>query len=191
MPYLNAKDVAVIAIISAEWGVMNYTVLPIFFTIFNGIPFMCEMVALASLILVLCLTKKFGTVTITGVVVTLVTLALSPGSTYMLGFAAASFVFDVSTRLIGYRFILGNPKISAVGLAVSSMVAAAVAGAIIGVMFMPLSLLSLLGGVGVFAGLHVLGGLVGAILGFVLLRALMARKIITPATTEQVALGKS
>ena len=179
MPYFNARDIAVIAIISAEWGVMNYTVLPIFFTIFNGIPFMCEMVALTSLILVLCLTKKFGTATITGLVVTLVTLTLSPGSTYMLGFAAASLVFDVATRLIGYRSIIGNPKISAVGLGVSSMIAAAVAGLIIGVMFMPLSLISLLGGVGVFAGLHVLGGLVGATLGFVILRALVARKIIT------------
>jgi len=190
MTYFSTRNIAVIAIISALWGAMNDTILPIFFTIFNGIPFLCEMVALTSLILVLCLTKKFGAVTVTGLIVTLVTLAFYPSSTYMFGFVAASIVFDIATRLIGYRLILGSPKISAVGLVVSSMLAASVAGVIIGVMFMPLSLIALLGGVGTFAGLHVLGGLAGAVLGFVVLRALVARKIITP-TNEQAALGKN
>jgi hypothetical protein len=185
MPYFSAKDIAVIAIISALWGAMNDTVLPVFFTIFNGIPFLCEMVALTSLILVMCLTRKFGAVTITGLIVTLVTLAFYPSSTYMLGFVAASLVFDIATRLIGYRLILGNPKISAVGLVVSSMAASVAAGVIIGVMFMPLSLIALLGGVATFVGLHVLGGLAGATIGFFVLRALVARKIITPSS-EQV-----
>lgn len=48
MTYFSTRDIAAIAIISALWGAMNDTILPIFFTIFNGIPFLCEMVALTS-----------------------------------------------------------------------------------------------------------------------------------------------
>lgn len=187
MTYFNARDIAVIAIISALWGALNDTVLPVFFTIFNGIPFLCEMVALTSLILVMCLTRKFGAATVTGIIVTLVTMAFQPGSTYMLGFIAASVVFDVATKIIGYRLILGKPAISAVGLVVSAIAAAAVAGVTIGVLFMPLSLLSMLGGVGAFAGLHILGGLAGAILGFMALRALTIRKVIAKADEKNSA----
>ncbi len=61
------------------------------------------------------------------------------------------------------------------------------AGVIIGVLFMPLSLITLLGGVATFAGLHVLGGFVGAIIGYVLLQALIARKIITPTQKLDIA----
>ena len=189
MPYFNARNIAMIAIIAAVWGAMNSTILPIFFTIFNGIPFLCEMVALTSLILVLSLTRKFGAATATGLIVTLITLFFYPSSTYVLGFTAASIIFDIATRLVGYRRILGNPKISAVGLIASSLVSSMVAGVIIGVLFMPLSLITLLGGVVTFAGLHVLGGLAGAILGFALLRALKARNIIT-ATQYQGTSGK-
>lgn len=179
MPYFNARNIALIAIIAAVWGAMNSTILPIFFTIFNGIPFLCEMVALTSLILVLSLTRKFGAATATGLIVTLITLFLYPSSTYVLGFTAASIIFDIATRLVGYRHILDNPKISAVGLLASSLVSSMIAGVIIGVLFMPLSLITLLGGVVTFAGLHVLGGLAGSILGFALLRALKVRNIIT------------
>ncbi|MGD0204791.1 MAG: hypothetical protein ABSC20_12940 [Candidatus Bathyarchaeia archaeon] len=44
---------------------------------------------------------------------------------------------------------------------------------------MPLGLITLLGGLVTFAGLHVLGGLIGAIIGLSLLRGLKARNIIT------------
>jgi len=50
---------------------------------------------------------------------------------------------------------------------------------VIGVLFMPLGLITLLGGLVTFAGLHVLGGLIGAIIGLSLLRGLKARNIIT------------
>ena len=187
MPYFNARNIAMIAIIAAVWGAMNSTILPIFFTIFNGIPFLCEMVALTSLILVLSLTRKFGAATATGLIVTLITLFLYPSSTHVLGFTAASIIFDIATRLIGYRRILDNPKISAVGLTASSLLSSMVAGVIIALLFMPLNLITLLGGVATFTGLHVLGGLAGAILGFALLRALTARNIITAAQYQDTS----
>lgn len=189
MPYFNARDITVIAITAAVWGAMNDTILPIFFTIFNGIPFLCEMVALTSLILVLSLTRKFCTATATGLIVTLITLFVYPSSTYVIGFTAASIIFDISTRLVGYSLILDNPKIGAGGLIVSSLISSMIAGVVIGVLFMPLSLIILLGGIVTFAGLHVLGGLAGAILGFALLRTLKARNIIT-ATQYQDTSGK-
>ena len=65
-----------------------------------------------------------------------------------------------------------------------------VAGTVIGVLFMPLSLITLLGGLVTFAGLHVLGGLVGAIIGLSLLRDLKSRNIITE-TPCQDTLGKT
>lgn len=190
MPYFNVRDIAAIAMIAAVWGAMNSTVLPLFFTIFNGIPFLCEMVALTSLILVISLTRKFGAATVTGLIVVLLTLAFYPTSTYVIGFAAAGIVFDIATRLIGYHSIFDKPIISAVGLIASSLVASMTAGVIIGVLFMPLSLINILGGVIFFAGLHTLGGLVGGILGFSLVRALKARNVITIAT-YQGASGKT
>jgi hypothetical protein len=181
MPYFNVRDIAVITMIAAAWGAMNDTVLPIFFTIFNGIPFLCEMVALMALIVVTSLTRKFGAATFTGLIVVLLTLAIYPTSTYILGFAAASIVFDIATRLIGYRLLFGKSVISAIGIIVSSLLASMTAGIIIGFLFMPPALITMLGGVTIFAGLHVFGGFIGSIVGFLLVRALKARNVITTA----------
>ncbi len=190
MPYFSTRQIATIAIIAALWGAMNDTVLPIFFTIFNGIPFLCEMVALTGLILVIGLTRKFGAATITGFIMVLITLIFYPSSTYILGFLAASVVFDIATRLVGYRLIIRvKSKIGAAGLIASSLFSSMVAGVVIGVLFMPLGLITLLGGLVGFAGLHVLGGLMGAIIGLSLLRGLKARNIITD-TQPQGTSGK-
>jgi hypothetical protein len=126
------------------------------------------------------LTRKFGAATATGLIMVLITLIVYPSSTYILGFMAASVVFDIATRLVGYRLIIRvKSKIGAAGLIVSSLVSSMVAGMVIGVLFMPLGLITLLGGLVTFAGLHVLGGLIGAIIGLSLLRGLKARNIIT------------
>lgn len=181
MPYFNVRDIVAIAMAGAVWSVMNNTILPIFFTITSGLPFLCEMIAFTSLILVLWWTRKFGAITATGLIVTLITLVLRPDATHVLGFTTASIIFDLTTRLVGYRRILGNSKISAAALITLSLISSMVAGIIISAFFMPLFILNILGGAVIFTGLHVSGGLIGAILGFGLVRALEARKVI-PAT---------
>ena len=52
----------------------------------------------------------------------LITLIVYPSSTYIFGFLAASVVFDVATRLVGYRLIIRvKSKIGAAGLIASSL----------------------------------------------------------------------
>ena len=190
MPYFSTREIATIAIIAALWGAMNDTVLPIFFTIFNGIPFLCEMVALTALILVIGLTRKFGAATVTGIIMVLITLIVYPSSTYILGFMAASVVFDIATRLVGYRLIIRvKSKIGAAGLIASSLVS------------------SIGSRDGDRCPIHAAGShhplrrtrhlcratcfrrISGAIIGLTLLRGLKARKIITE-TQPQGASGK-
>jgi len=178
MTYFNVKDIVAIAMAGAVWSVVNNTILPIFFTITSGLPILCEMMAFASLILVLWWTRKFGAVTATGLIVTLITLSLRPDATHVLGFTAASIIFDVTTRLVGYNHILGNSKIGAAGLIGLSFLSSTVAGIVISSFFMPLVLLNIIGGAIVFTGLHASGGLIGAILGIGLVKTLEVRKVV-------------
>lgn len=164
MPYFNSRDVAAIAICSALWGVLNSTLSPIFFQVFH-LPFLCDLIGFASLILAVWWTRKFGTATAVGIIATVINFLFRPDAFFFLGFTVASLVFDVLTRLLGYRNCFERALTGTVSLVLISVFSAALAGSIIGLFFMPAPALTSWGGVLGWAALHAVGGVIGGIIG--------------------------
>ena len=179
MTYFTSRDIAAIALFAALWSVLSAYIAPIFWRA-THLPFLCDMLGVISLILVLWQVRKFGAVTLTGIIATIITLALNPYATHFFGFTAASIVFDVLARLIGYKSCLEKPVLSIISLLSVSTISTAVAGTIIGFIFMnPNFLATMFGGVAFFAVLHAAGGIIGGVVGLTLIRALSTR-ISTP-----------
>jgi hypothetical protein len=173
MTYFSTRDIVAIVICAALWTVLNSILAPVFWAA-THLPFLCDFLAFASLILVTWWTRKFGAVSLTGLLVTALTLAFRPGATQMIGFAVASITFDVLTRIVGYRNCLDKPLPTVIGLVSFSTICAGLAGLIIGSFFMTTKPL-----ITIFAGLHAVGGFIGGILGLVLIGALKTR-IVAP-----------
>jgi len=173
MAYFNSRDVAAIALCAALWGVLNSLLSPIFFQLFQ-LPFLCDMLGFSSLILVVWWTRKFGAATMVGSIATVVNFVLRPDAFFFLGFTAASFVFDVLTRIIGYRNCFERIALGFISLVLASIASAFVAGSIIGLFFTSGPALARWGVLG-WAALHAVGGLIGGLIGAPLVAALVAR----------------
>ena len=173
MPYFSTRDIVAIVICAALWAVLNSTLAPVFWAA-THLPFLCDFLAFTSLILVTWWTRRLGAASLTGLLVTALTLAFRPGATQMIGFAVASIAFDILTRTAGYRNCLDKPLPTVVGLVSFSTICAGLAGLITGSLFMnPKPLIT------IFAGLHATGGFIGGVIGLILIGALKTR-IITP-----------
>lgn len=139
-------------------------------------PFFCDMLGVISLTLALSWIRKFGAVTVTGITATIIMMMLNPNGTHFFGFTAASVIFDVLTRLIGYQNCLEKPIISVISLLFASVASTAVAGVVVGTFFMnPNFLVTMFGGVAFFSVLHVAGGVIGGTIGLMLTKALSTR----------------
>jgi len=183
MAYFNSRDIAAITLCADIWAVLNAVVSPVFFQL-TLLPFMCDLIGFASLILALWWTRKFGTATATGLIVTVLNFAFNPKATFFFGFTAASIVFDILAKLIGYKNCFDKPSITPLSLLVLSIVSAAVAGSIIGLFFMEPQILAARGGVIVWAGLHAVGGFIGGAIGSVVVGGLRARGIFPTKISE-------
>ena len=177
LPYFNCRDIAAISICAALWGVLNSFFAPLFFRA-TGLPFLCDLIGFTVLIVAVWWTRKFGAVTAIGLVATGISFVLNPGGLHFLGFAAASFVFDLLTRFIGYSNCFGKPILTILTLLPVSVVSAAFAGFTIGSFFMPSQALINLGGVLGWVGLHAAGGVIGGAIGVSLVSALNSRAIL-------------
>lgn len=135
MTYFGSREVAAIALFSALWGVLSSILAPIVFRIF-GLPILCDMIGFAILILAVWWVPKFGAAITVGVVATVVNFVFNPYGFHFLGFTAASVVFDVAARLIGYGRFFKKPLFTTVSMLSASVLSAAVAGLIIGTFFM-------------------------------------------------------
>ena len=174
MPYFTNKDIAAISIGAALWAILNILISPIFFQM-TRLPFLCDLLAFASLILVTWLTRKFGAASLTGIIATLLTLILRPAAFHMLGFVVASVVFDILTKAISYKICFNrNPFVGSSIVVTFSIFCAGIAGAIVGIFFMHFDVLT---GILIWAGLHAFGGLLGGLIGVIIVRALVLRKI--------------
>ena len=146
---------------------------PIFWQL-THMPILCDMLAFTALILAIWWARKFGAASLVGLIVTILTFSVNPAAFQMLGFLAASIFFDVMTRSLGYERLFRNLTWGGMVLAVISVLSAGLAGAIIGTYVMglgtPQATLT-------FAGLHGIGGLIGAIIGVVLVKALVVRRV--------------
>jgi hypothetical protein len=176
MTYFNSRDIAAIAICAALWGVLNTILSPVFFRMF-GLPFLCDLIGFSVLILAAWWIRKFGAITMIGLIATAINFALG-GNIFFLGFTAASIFFDLATRLIGYHNSFKTPAFTVVSMMIISIASAALAGYIIGTFFMAGPALAKSGGVIGWAGLHIVGGIIGGVIGTFLIMALNSRKIV-------------
>lgn len=176
MTYFSTRDVAAIAMCGALWGVLNALFAPAFFKA-TGMPFLCDLIGFAVLILGAWWIRKPGAITIVGVIATLINLGLGTGVQFI-GFLAASVFFDVVIAVVGYGRAFKKPAYTAVSMMIVAIASAAVAGVIIGTLFMVGSpLLAQWGGVAGWAGLHMIGGVIGGFIGTTLVLALKKRRI--------------
>jgi len=157
----------------ALWAILNALISPIFWQL-SHMPFLCDLLAFTSLTLVVWWTRKLGAATLTGVVVAALTLILNPAAFHIFAFMAASIIFDIATKGVGYHNCLDKVVVSMACVIFFSTLSAGLAGAIIGSIFMDIRTLT---GVLTFAGLHAVGGTLGGAIGFTVIRALAARRI--------------
>jgi len=174
LTHLNSRMVAAIAIFAALWGVLNSIFAPIVFRVL-GLPILCDMIGFAILTLTVWWTRKFGTATMVGLIATVVNFIFNPAGVHFLGFAAASMVFDITAKLIGYDRCFKKPLFVTVSMLPVSVLSAAAAGLIIGTFFMDTSALAEWGGVLGWAGLHAAGGVIGGLIGITLVTGLSTR----------------
>lgn len=151
------------------------TVSPTFFQIFH-LPFACDLIGFASLILAVWWTRKLGTATSVGFVALIINMLVRPTALHFFGFFAASVVFDILIFLSRYRR-LEHRLIGSAILFASSVFSATIAGLIIGSFFMQTSALIQWGGILGWAGLHAIGGVIGGGIGVTLTNALSIRHI--------------
>lgn len=182
MPYFNAKTLASIAICASLWGVLNTILSPVFFRMF-GLPFLCDLIGFAVLILAAWWIRKFGAITLIGLIATGINFAFGGGIQF-LGFTAASIFFDATSRTIGYSNSFKKPTFTFASMITISVLSAALAGYIIGILFMATPALAAWGGALGWAGLHAIGGVIGGVIGVSLIIALNNRKILPNDYTQ-------
>jgi len=169
--YLNTRHIAAIALCAAYWAILNNTLSPILFRL-TGMPFVCDLLAFTTLILVGWWTRKFGIMSLTGLLVTGLTFMLQPNAFQMIGFVVASIFFDIIIRAIGYSNSFDKLGSSTLILLSFSTICAFIAGLIIGSLFMVFpTAWHVLG----WGGLHAIGGFIGGIIGLILVNALRTR----------------
>ncbi len=177
MSYLSSKDISAIALFAALWGVLNWTVAPIFWRL-THLPILCDMLASSLLILTVWWTRRLGAATLMGLVATILNFILRPGAIHFLGFTAASVVFDVAAYIAGYNNLSRRGLGSALFVAIS-ILSTLIAGLIIGSLFMnPVFLAKRYGGVLFFALLHAAGGVIGGLLGAAIVAGVGVRGVI-------------
>ena len=174
--YFGTRDVAAIAICGALWGVLNLLFAPTFFRA-TGMPFLCDLIGFALLILGAWWIRKLGAITAVGIVATAISIPLG-GGVQFLGFTVAAVFFDLVVAGVGYQRAFKKSAGTIVSMILVAIASAAVAGTVIGAVFMiGVPLLSQWGGVAGWAGLHMIGGIIGGSIGIMLVLSLKKRGI--------------
>ena len=185
MAYFTSREIAEISICAALWGVLNSIFSPIFFSMF-GLPFLCDLIGFSVLTVAAVWIRKFGAITMVGLIATVINFMFNPGGVHFLAFTVASVVFDLLVKLFGYNIVFKKPIYVAASMLPISIFSAALAGYIIGTFFMSGPALTMWGGVLGWAGLHAVGGAIGGAIGVALVIALISRKVIVIADQQTV-----
>ncbi|MCS7125065.1 MAG: hypothetical protein NZ932_06620 [Candidatus Bathyarchaeota archaeon] len=156
--HFKPVDIAIIAVFSAIWAVLNLTVGPLGFTLFQ-LPIFCDFSVYFTLLLATWASGKIGTPSAVGITGAFIVLAMRPGSMQMIGFSASAFLFDIlmilckhEVRLKPYNFFVAS---------IATMASAYFAGVIIGTVFMGRALGWALTFWGVW---HLIGGVIGLVI---------------------------
>jgi hypothetical protein len=170
---LGTREVTAVAACAALWAVLNAFISPVFWQ-FTQMPFLCDMLAFAALTLVVWWTRRFGAASLTGVVFGVLSFILRPGAFFNSAFVVAAIAFDFLTRAVGYDRMLNKRLVGSTAAVLISVACAALAGLIIGALFMSFNTFP---AILAFAGLHAIGGLIGGIVGAGIITTLKARRI--------------
>lgn len=162
----KTKYIAFVGIFSGLWAALNLTLGPLGFTLFR-LPILCDVSSYFPLLVSVWFLRRYGSATGVGIIGSLVTLFLRPGSTQMIGFAVSAALFDLLMLLLKHN--VGFSIKNVLGVTLITLVSAYVAGFIIGTFIM-------MGGIfwalTVWAPLHAAGGLLSIIVSHPILIAL-------------------
>jgi hypothetical protein len=175
LTYFTTREIAAISICATLWGVLNTLFAPVFFRMF-GLPFLCDLIGFSVLILAAWWIRKFGAITLIGLIATAINFGLG-GGIHFIGFTIASVFFDFATGLIGNR-AFRKSSVTITMMMTLSIVAAALAGFLIAAFFMSGPALANWGGVFGWSALHSIGGVIGGVIGSFLIIALDSRKVM-------------
>lgn len=177
MPYFSSREITLIVVFSALWGILNSFLSPIFFTITN-LPILCDLIGFSVLVLTVWWIRRIGAALTVGLLATVINFVFNPKGAHFLGFTAASIAFDLITYLAGYERTFKNRASMVVLMILSSVISAAIAGSIIGAVFMQPAALARWGGAAGWAGLHAIGGIIGGLVGIVIIESLISRGFV-------------
>ena len=173
MAGLGTRGVTAVAVCAALWAVVNAFISPFFWQL-TQMPFLCDLLAFAALILVVWWTRRFGAASLAGVVFGVLSFILRPGAFFNSAFIVAAIVFDLLTRAVGYNRIFNKPLVGSIAAVLISITCAGLAGIIIGALFMSMTTFP---AVLAFAGLHAIGGVLGGLVGVGIVATLKGRRI--------------
>ena len=177
MAYFTSRDIVAISMCAALWGILNSIISPVFWTV-THLPFVCDLIGFTCLTIAVWWTRKIGAATTVGLIATIINFIIRPTSTQFLAFLAASILFDLTTRIVGYKTCFGNLKVSVISLITLSVLSGTFAGSIIGPFFIaPGIIIQVYGTVILFIILHAIGGLLGGTLGVILVKAIESRGV--------------
>lgn len=135
--HFKTIDIAIISVFSAMWAVLNLTLGPVGFRLFQ-LPIFCDFSVFLTLLLATWASGKTGTASAVGAIGAIIVLAVNPSSTQMIGFLASAILFDVLLLLNGHKIILKPYNMAIAVLATAA--SAYFAGIVIGAVFMGRSL---------------------------------------------------
>ncbi|MGQ9530093.1 MAG: hypothetical protein ACUVQX_01155 [Candidatus Bathycorpusculaceae bacterium] len=130
--YFTATDIAIISVFCALWVILNLTLGPLGFTLFN-LPIFCDLSVFFTLLLVVWATGKFGASSIVGIIGSIIVLMMRP-SPHIMGFAASAVLFDI--LLLANKHKIQLKAYSLVIATLTTLISAYFAGAVIGIAFM-------------------------------------------------------
>ena len=99
LSYFNSREVTAITICAALWGVLNSILSPVFFQLFH-VPFLCDILGFGILVVAAWWIRKFGAITIIGVIATIINFMFNSSGFHFLGFTVASFLFDIMSTAL-------------------------------------------------------------------------------------------
>ncbi len=149
-------NIALISIFSALWVVLNLTVAPISFRL-TGLPVIHSVIIFLILLLVTWATNQFGAASLVGIIGSVIVL-LAGGPIPVLGFILGAITFDL-IFLINHHRVSFKPI--SMGIAILATIVAAFSASIVNFL-----LVSPAFAISVWAGLVIVGGIIGIVIAF-------------------------
>ena len=162
--YFTTVEIALVSVFCALWVVLNLSLGPLGFSLFN-LPIFCDLAVFLTLLLGVWATEKFGAASIVGVVGSIIVLMIRP-SPHIIGFATSAVLFDILMSMNKHKIQLKTYNLITAVLV--TIVSAYFAGVIIGIFFMnkPLTAETMQWALTFWGGWHLIGGIIGIIVAF-------------------------